>query len=116
MIKIGHKHEIEQLTALPIEVKEIIARTLGILDCEYGEKRNIDADLGGYVLIFESQEDVKELDRLNIDENTVFECAEKIQCSDDTEYLYATLMSNNDFVIILVVPVDISPIWLSNKS
>ncbi|MDM1012523.1 hypothetical protein [Clostridium perfringens] len=42
-------------------LKEYSIEIINVLDDNYGENRDIDKDLGGYVLVVESVEDVKEL-------------------------------------------------------
>ena len=43
---------------LEANVISIIGQQLNILDDSYGAKRDIDADLGGYVVVIETKEDV----------------------------------------------------------
>nr|BDA35901.1 hypothetical protein CPBEC5_29090 [Clostridium perfringens] len=50
-----------KLSSYPIEVIESIFETIDILNENYGEIRDVDKDLGEYVLIVESIEDVKDL-------------------------------------------------------
>jgi len=114
MKKIGHSKDTEELN-IPQEVKELLAATLGILDAEYGDNRDIDRDLGGYVLVMEQPEDYAELEKLNIDRETAFEYTERIKCNNGEEYLQATMMSNNDFSIIIVTPIRIAMDWLIDK-
>ncbi|XZK75011.1 hypothetical protein ACSXCI_14715 [Clostridium perfringens] len=55
------KKQLGDLSDYPIEVIQSISETIDILNENYGENRNVDEDLGGYVLIVESIEDIKDL-------------------------------------------------------
>ena len=46
---------------LEVNVISVIEEQLNILDESYGIERNIDSDLGGYVLILETKDDVIEV-------------------------------------------------------
>jgi len=54
MIKIANDSQITTL-ALRQEVLAVVKEALTVLDEEYGENRNVDCDLGGYVLVVESE-------------------------------------------------------------
>ncbi|WP_338031621.1 hypothetical protein [Clostridium perfringens] len=55
------KKQLGDLSDYPIEVIQSISETLDILNGNYVEKRDVDKDLGVYVLIVESIEDIKDL-------------------------------------------------------
>lgn len=59
MKKIYLKKQLEELNDYPVEVIKSISETIEILNENYGEARNVDKDLGGYVLVIESLEDIK---------------------------------------------------------
>ncbi|MGO5137279.1 hypothetical protein ACTQ31_11150 [Clostridium butyricum] len=62
----------KRVQALPIEVQEVIKGVLEILDSEYGSNRDKYVDDGGYVIVVESIEDFKEIQKkTNIDINNV---------------------------------------------
>ncbi|MDM0635710.1 hypothetical protein [Clostridium perfringens] len=61
MRKMYLKSRLEELSNYSIEVIKSIYETMEILNENYGESRDIDKDLGGYSLVVESLEDVKEL-------------------------------------------------------
>lgn len=56
----------EQLKEYPIEVINSISKTIEILDYNYGENRNIDNDLCGYILIAENIVDIEILKQYKI--------------------------------------------------
>lgn len=49
MIKIGTKKDLDKIAHLPINVRNSISEDVQVLDCFYGEDRNIDVDMGGFV-------------------------------------------------------------------
>ena len=53
------KQYLNELSKYPIEVINCILKTIDILDENYGAERNIDAYLGGYVLIVENIVDIE---------------------------------------------------------
>ena len=61
MKKIYLKKQLGDLSDYYIEVIKSISETIDILNENYGENRDVDKDLGGYVLIVESIEDIKDL-------------------------------------------------------
>ena len=76
MIKIGTKKELYKIAHLPINVQTAICEDIRILDENYGENRNIDTDMGGFVVICDKGE---ELNICNFNKNTdVFEVSQEI--------------------------------------
>ena len=65
--------------SLEFDVGKIIEEQLNILDESYGIERNIDADLGGSVLILETKDDVIKA-KENILNDTVAEYVDDIEC------------------------------------
>lgn len=57
MIKLGKVKELQSVVGLPIEVEDAVKELLEILDNEYGEERDVDKDLGGFVAVIESEQD-----------------------------------------------------------
>ena len=54
MKKIYKKNQLLEVNNIPSEVIESMKVTIDILNENYGENRDIEADLGGYVLIAEN--------------------------------------------------------------
>ena len=78
MRKVGKLSHLSEMS-LETEVANIIEEQLNILDESYGIERNIDADLGGYVLILETKDDVIKA-KENILNDTVAEYVDDIEC------------------------------------
>ena len=62
-------------------LKEYSIEIINVLDDNYGENRDIDKDLGGYVLVVESVEDLKNLKIYT--ERHILEYTDEIKYSDD---------------------------------
>ena len=76
MIKIGTKKDLYKIVHLPMNVRTSICEDIKILDENYGESRNIDTDMGGFVVICDKDE---ELNICNFNKNTdVFEVSQEI--------------------------------------
>lgn len=60
MIKIEHVREITGFQ-LPQAVVTVVREAVTVLDAEYGEDRTEGSGYGGYVLVMESEKDVKSL-------------------------------------------------------
>lgn len=117
MIEITYLREMEKVQALPIEVQEVIKGILEILDSEYGADRDKYSDNGGYVVVVESSEDFKEIQKkTNIDVNDIIvEYVDKIVCADGRVYTNSLVLCNNDYSISLIMPFEIVPENLLNQ-
>lgn len=56
MIKIGTKNELFRISHLPIHIQNAISQDVALLDENYGEDRNVDVDMGGFVVVCEKNE------------------------------------------------------------
>ena len=74
MIKIGTKKDLNKISHLPIHIKNAISEDIKILDDNYGEERNIDVDMGGFVVVCDKDE---KLDIVHFDK--IFDTPEYIQ-------------------------------------
>lgn len=111
MIEIIYLREMEKALALPIEVQGVIKGILEILDSEYGANRDKYLDDGGYVVVVESIEDFKEIQKkTNIYINDVIvEYVDKILCADGKVYTNSLVLCNNDYSISLLMTFEIMP-------
>lgn len=83
MIKIGFKRELCKADNLPAEVIETLHNITTILDENYGIDRDVDADLGGYILILEDISDFQKVNKelfLDIEKDAIPEYVTLIQC------------------------------------
>ena len=74
MIKLGTRKELFKIKHLPINIQTAISEDIKILDDSYGKDRNIDVDMGGFVVVCNKGE------RLNIENFQIdFEVPEFLQ-------------------------------------
>ena len=74
MIKLGTKKELFKIKHLPFNIQTAISEDIKILDDSYGKDRNIDVDMGGFVVVCDKGE------RLNIENFQIdFEVSEFLQ-------------------------------------
>ena len=83
------------------EVAKIIEQQLNILDESYGIERSIDLDLGGYVLILETKEDVIEV-KENIVKDIIPEYVDNIECEGGKQYCLSLFLLSSDYAVIVV--------------
>lgn len=59
MKKVYNESQLVKLNSIPVEVIEFVRELIVILNEAYGEDRNVESDLGGYVLIAENIVDIE---------------------------------------------------------
>ena len=95
--KLSHLSEI----SLEGEVAKNIEQQLNTLDESYGTERSIDSDLGGYVLVLESKDDVIEA-KENILKDTVTEYVDDIECEGGKQYCLSLFLLASDYAVVVV--------------
>lgn len=111
MKKIYLKKQLGELSNYPVEVIQSISETIDILDENYGENRNVDKDLGGYILVVESIEDVEELKNGMLKE-ILPEYTDKIICSEGVNYTSSLFLLSSDFSVVVIADEELSKILL----
>ena len=86
---------------LDINVISVIKEQLNILDENYGVQRNIDTDLGGYVLILESKDDVIKA-RKDILDGIIPEYTDIIECKGGKQYCLSLFLLSSDYAVIVI--------------
>lgn len=97
------KQQMKELRLYPKEVLELIESTLDILDENYGVERDIEADLGGYIVVAETITDIKEI-RETILKTTVAEYTDIIKCSEGVNYTSSLFLLSDDYSIVVIAP------------
>lgn len=111
MKKIYLKKQLEELSDYPVEVIKSISETIDILNENYGENRDVDKDLGGYVLVVESIEDVKEL-KNGMLKDILPEYTDEIICSEGVNYTSSLFLLSSDFSVVVIADEELSKILL----
>ena len=96
IIKIWKEQDLELVSELPKQVKEVIKENVQILVEEYGEERT-EEDLGGFIALTD-EEGIKEL-KENLLKNTVPEYIDNIEGVD---YISALFLCGSDFVVVVI--------------
>lgn len=95
--KLSHLSEI----SLEGEVAKNIEQQLNILDESYGTERSIDSDLGGYVLLLETKDDVIEV-KENIVKDIIPEYVDNIECEGGKQYCLSLFILSSDYAVVVV--------------
>ncbi|MDU7950138.1 MAG: hypothetical protein E7J31_17110 [Clostridium sp.] len=111
MKKIYLKKHLEELKDYPVEVIRSISEIIEILDDNYGMNRNVDNDLGGYILIAENIVVIETLkqDRLR---GLVPEYTDVIEISNGENYTSSLYLLSSDFSIVVVTTEELSKFLL----
>ena len=80
MKKVYKENQILEVNNIPSEVIESIKVTIDILNENYGEDRDVEADLGGYVVIAENIVDIEILKEEKL-QGLIPEYTDIIKCS-----------------------------------
>lgn len=107
MKKIYLKGHLEGLKDYPIEVVNEILKIMEILDDKYGVNRNIESDLGGYILIVENIVDIEILkqDKLH---RLIPEYTDIIESSEGVNWTSSLFLLSSDFAIVVVTTEELS--------
>jgi hypothetical protein len=110
LIKAGTVKELTQFEGMMNRDLYLAAlRIVKILDEVYGADRDVDNGDGGFVLIAENVQDVEVINRRYKDLTSgSHEAVDVLNCESGT-YIDAFFLSNNEFGINVLMPVDIAP-------
>ncbi|MHC1723210.1 MAG: hypothetical protein AB9836_08410 [Aminipila sp.] len=109
MIKIVHKTDTETIHNLPTEVVTTAAEIATILDDCYGEARDAERDLGGYLLIAEEAQDLESIQKLVDFDYTIPEYVKMIGCRKGESYTNSLMLLSSDYSISLLIPLSLTP-------
>ena len=85
MKKIYSNEQLKELKEHPIKVINSVSEIIEILDDNYGENRDIDSDLGGYILIAENIVDIEVLKQDKL-QALIPEYIDIIECSEGVNW------------------------------
>ena len=111
MKKIYKKNQLLEVNNIPSEVIESMKVTIDILNENYGENRDIEADLGGYVLIAENIVDIEILKQDKL-QGLVPEYADVIEVVNGENYTSSLYLLSSDFSIVVVTTEELSKFLL----
>ena len=111
MIRIFSNRQLLGLMKYHIAVIKSISETIGILNENYGENRNVDKDLGGYVLVVENIEDIKEI-KNGMLKGILPEYTDEIICSEGVNYTSSLFLLSSDFSVVVIAYEELSKFLL----
>ncbi|WP_368245254.1 hypothetical protein [Clostridium tertium] len=111
MKKIYLKKYFKKLNNIPSEVIESIKATIDILNENYGENRDIEAELGGYVVIVENIVDMEILKQDKL-QGLVPEYTDIFECSEGVDWTSSLFLLSSDYAIVVVTTEELSKFLL----
>ena len=111
MKKIFKENQLLEVNNMPIEVIESIKVTIDILNENYGVDRNIESDLGGYVVIAENIVDIEILKQEKL-QSLIPEYTDIIECSEGVNWTSSLFLLSSDFSIVVVTTEELSKFLL----
>ena len=111
MKKVYNESQLVKLNSIPVEVIEFVREIIVILNEAYGEDRNVESDLGGYVLIAENIVDIEILkqDKLQC---LVPEYTDVIEVINGENYTSSLYLLSSDLSIVVVCTEELSKFLL----
>ena len=107
MEKIYKESKLLEVNNIPVEVIESIKVTIDILNENYGADRDINNDLGGYVLIAENIVDIEILKQNKL-KGLIPEYTDIIECSEGVNWTSSLFLLSSDFSIVVVTTEELS--------
>lgn len=107
MRKVYKENQLLEVNNISSEVIESIKVTIDILNENYGADRDIEADLGGYIVIVENIEDIQILKQDKF-KNLMPEYTDVIECSEGVNWTSSLFLLSSDFAIIVVTTEELS--------
>lgn len=111
MKKIYKENQLLEVNNMPIEVIESIKVTIDILNENYGVNRDIESDLGGYVVIAENIVDSEILKQDKL-QGLVPEYTDVIECSEGVNWTSSLFLLSSDYAIVVVTTQEFSKFLL----
>lgn len=111
MKKVYKKNQLLEVNNIPSEVIESIKVTIYILNENYGENRDVEADLGGYVVIAENIVDIEILKQDKL-QGLIPEYTDIIESSEGVDWTSSLFLLSSDFAIVVVCTEELSKFLL----
>ena len=111
MKKVYRENQLLEVNNIPSEVIESIKVTIDILNENYGEYRNVESDLGGYVVVAENIVDIEILKRDKL-QGLIPEYTDIIECSEGVNWTSSLFLLSSDVSIVVVTTEELSKFLL----
>ena len=110
--KLGHMRDLDNIAVEDEAIYRNLYEFLSVLDNEYGESRNIDVDVGGYVLFCDVGTSLEELGAV-FNYKAVFDWSGNIKSK--IPYCSTMYFLNNEFAVVLVMAIQDTPDYIKNE-
>ena len=107
MKKIYKESQLLELNNIPSEVITSIKVTIDILNENYVEDRDVESDLGGYVVIAENIVDMEILKQDKL-QGLVPEYTDIVECSEGVDWTSSLFLLSSDYAIVVVTTEELS--------
>lgn len=111
MKKVYKESQLYELNNIPIEVVKSMKVTIDILNESYGVDRDIEADLGGYLVIAENIVDIEILKQNKL-QGLISEYTEVIECNEGVNWTSSLFLLSSDVAIVVVTTEELSKFLL----
>ena len=107
MKKVYKENQILEVNNIPSEVIKSIKVTIDILNENYVEDRDVESDLGGYVVIAENIVDMEILKQDKL-QGLVPEYTDIVECSEGVDWTSSLFLFSSDYAIVVVTTEELS--------
>ena len=111
MKKIYNEIQLVELRNLSVEIIRNISETIIIINESYGADRDIESDLGGYVVIAENIVDIEVLKQDKL-QGLIPEYTDVIKCSEGVNWTSSLFLLSSDYSIVVVTTEELSKFLL----
>lgn len=111
MIKIFNDKNLMRLENYPKKIIKSIKELISLINENYGENRDVDKDLGGYILVVESLEDVEAF-KSGMLKDILPEYTDEIICSEGVNYTSSLFLLSSDFSVVVIADEELSKLLL----
>jgi len=111
VIKIYSLKDKSEIVKFPVEVINNLISTIALLDKNYGDERDIENDLGGYVVIAENIVDIEILKQDKL-KGLVAEYTDIIECSEGVNWTSSLFLLSSDYTIVVITTEELSKFLL----
>ena len=111
MKKIYKENQLLEVNNIPSEVIESIKVTIYVLNENYGVTRDIESDLGGYIVVAENIVDIEILKQDKL-QGLIPEYTDVIECSEGVNWTYSLFLLSSDFSIVVLTTEELSKFLL----
>ena len=107
MKKIYSMEQVRKFNYCSKELIDSMIKIIEILDSNYGKERDIDNDLGGYIVVVENIVDIEMLKQGKL-KGLVAEYTDIIECSEGVNWTSSLFLLSSDFSIVVITTEELS--------